>query len=1096
MLLAEQLTRNFYLWERRGRGWQVWPYPVELEPPHLPFFHFAAPQPVIDDARQATFFSSLLDRLSRSKSQAEKSPETSAIDPEEYFTDIPAFPFADDEGLNHFSLVLPPEQKISLASAQHFLLALNYLSYPLSFELIGQAETTTVQVTTRHQDADVVRQQLAAYFPEAAILETSDQLEPVWELEGDRASLVVDFGLSQEFMRPLKTMPGLETDLLIGVAAALEGLQPAEVGFLQVLFQPARQSWAEDVLRAVTDGEGHSFFADAPEMIHLAQAKVANPLFAAVIRIGAQSPQADRATKIVKALGGALHQLANPPSNELIPLNNDAYDDLTHRVDVLLRQSHRSGLLLNCQELVSIVHPPSPSVKAPNLLRQVGKSKPAPAITHGHDLMLGENLHQGQKNTVTLSTKHRLQHTYIIGATGTGKSTLLLNMIVQDIRSGHGVGLLDPYGDLVDQVMRHVPRERFRDVVLFDPSDTDYPVGFNILSAHSEVEKTLLASDLVAVFRRLSTSWGDQMTSVLGNAILAFLESQQGGTLLDLRRFLIEPKYRQGFLDTVTDQEVSYFWQKQFPLLGNKSLGPILTRLDTFLRPKLIRYLVAQKQGLDFEDILNTQKIFLAKLPHGLIGEENAYLLGTLLVGKLHQMVLGRQALAASARKPFFLYLDEFQNFVTPSLSVILSGARKYSLGLVLAHQELRQLWNKDTELANSVLSNPFTRVCFRLGDFDAQKLQDGFAYFKAEDLQNLGLGQAIVRVERKDFDFNLQTPPPPIAPDDFTDESVADLIQVSRSKYATQRAELDSLLADHTSQASQPDQLLGKKVAQPKKSAPQDDSITKAVPPPRPKRSRLEPPGASGQASLSRVATKFLESIWEADYQTTTNLPEVLGLTPDEISSLAESLTAQGLIETVAGKSLHDQGAFLLTKKGLGLIERPAPLGRGGPQHKYLQQLIKRLAEEKGYKVTIEKAVKDAQGQVDVVLKGGGKKIACEISVTTSEAQEISNIQKCLDAGFDQVIILAPEKLKLNKIEQLAKQAVSSSDLSRLLFLQPEGFVDFLDCSDSAPTAKEELVKGYKVKVNYRAVEDKDKQARRQAVAKVILQAFKRMAE
>ena len=233
----------------------------------------------------------------------------------------------------------------------------------------------------------------------------------------------------------------------------------------------------------------------------------------------------------------------------------------------------------------------------PSSNEKSARTKAAPAVAFGHQLFLGENDHAGKTVRVTQSPEQRIQHTYLIGASGTGKSTLLLNMIVQDIRNGEGLAVLDPHGDLIDHILGHIPEERFDDVVLLDPSDEEYPVGFNILSAHSELERNLLASDLGSVFRRLSTSWGDQMTAVLGNAMLAFLESSEGGTLADLRRFLVESDYRSRFLTTVRDQEVAYYWRKEYPLLSGRPQGPILTRLDTFLRPKLIRHMVSQRHN-------------------------------------------------------------------------------------------------------------------------------------------------------------------------------------------------------------------------------------------------------------------------------------------------------------------------------------------------------------------------------------------------------------------------------------------------------------------------------------------------------------------
>ena len=407
-----------------------------------------------------------------------------------------------------------------------------------------------------------------------------------------------------------------------------------------------------------------------------------------------------------------------------------------------------------------------------------------------------------------MSTEQRVRHMHLIGASGSGKSTLLLNMIMQDIENGDGLAVLDPHGDLIDQVVSRIPEERIKDVVLLDPSDEAYPVGFNILSAHSDLERNLLSSDLVSVFRRLSTSFGDQMTTVLGNAVLAFLESSEGGTLGDLRRFLVEPGFRERFLTTVEDSEVVYYWQKEFPLLTGKPQGPILTRLDTFLRPKVIRHMVSQKENrLDFAAIMNGRKILLAKLSQGLIGEENSYLLGTLIVSKLNQIATSRQNMAASDRKPFYLYIDEFHNFVTPSLAAILSGARKYNLGLILAHQELHQLSNRDSDVASAVISNPYTRVCFRLGDFDAKKLEDGFSFFKAKDLQNLSVGEAIVRMERAEYDFNLKTIPLAVVDATLAASRRERIVASSRERYAVTREDVEATIrARYTPNETEPE--------------------------------------------------------------------------------------------------------------------------------------------------------------------------------------------------------------------------------------------------------------------------------------------------
>jgi excisionase family DNA binding protein len=792
----ELLTRQFYEWEIRGRGWRVWPRPVVLEPPFRPFFgHFLeGSNPTVDDGRRQTRLSSIFDRLKAAPNNELTVPVV--VEP-------PLQYFEDDGPLIEIQIALPPETKVTRDAAAQFLLTLGHASRPTSFEIVGTQESIVVQLACAKRDARQVSQQLQAYFPDAIVITREGYLASRWDGRGRRA--VVDFGLSNEFMRPLRGYERFEPDPLAGVLGAMSYLGDGEVAILQVLFAATRQAWPENIMRAVTDAAGDSFFADDPLMAKLAAAKVTKPLFAAVVRVAAQSIQEDRAWRVVETIGHSLRQFIDSPSNELIPLANDEYDDRHHARDVLARQSCRSGMLVNCDELLSIAHLPSASVRSPKLKREERRTKAPPELALGHELVLGENYHAGKTVRVSLEHEQRVRHMHLIGASGTGKSTLLLNMIVQDIKNGEGLAVLDPHGDLIDEILGHIPEERIADVVLLDPSDEEFPIGFNILSAHSELEKNLLASDLVSVFRRLSTSFGDQMNTVLANAIIAFLESGERATLSDLRRFLVEPAFRGRFLETVRDPDIVYYWQKEFPLLGGRPQGPILTRLDTFLRPKVIRHMVSQKENrLNFGSIMNSRKILLAKLAQGLIGEENSYLLGTLVVAKLNQTAMSRQSIAASERKHFYLYVDEFHNFVTPSMAAILAGARKYNLGLILAHQELQQLANRDNDVASAVISNPYARVCFRLGDFDAKKLEDGFSFFNAKELQNLGVGEAICRMERSEYDFNLKTVRLPSVAPDRAARRKEQILASSRERYATSREAVEAMLRSSHSTATE----------------------------------------------------------------------------------------------------------------------------------------------------------------------------------------------------------------------------------------------------------------------------------------------------
>ena len=1024
--LAEQLTAQFHAWERRGRGWDLWELPVELEPPFIPFYgHFLPIPPAAtnyDDGRLPGLWERMKNWFATPASAPPSNQQIEAVFEEE--AGLGALIDDCGEPLVELQLGLPEELAGGKQLAEQLLLALAFSRHPVGFEIIGDARRTIFQLVCRESDADHAASQLAAHYPELTI-SRNELLINIWPRHGQ--SVVVDFGLSQEFMLPLRTLRDFKVDPLTGFPGALDNLQAGETGMFQVLLHGCRQPWAESVFRAVTDGEGHSFFADAPKMVELALEKIARPLFAAVIRIGAKSPSEERAWQIAKALGSGLMQFTRPSSNELIPLTNDCYPASWHEDDLLQRRSHRGGMLLSSDELVNLAHLPENIVRGEKLERQRRLTKAAPEQPEAGKIILGENIHRGRRAPVTLTPAQRVRHTYVIGASGTGKSTLLLSMIMQDIEQGNGLALFDPHGDLIDDVLGRIPESRINDVVLFDPADADWPVGFNILSAHSEIEQTLLSSDLVAVFKRLSTSWGDQMTSVLGNGILAMLESEQGGTLADLRRFLLDASFRTKFLSTVRDSEVVYYWTKEFPQLAGRPQAPLLTRLDTFLRPKLIRHIVCQKENkLDFASIMNEGKIFLAKLAQGAVGEENAHLLGTLLVSKIHQITLSRQELAQSARRDFFLYLDEFHNFVTPSMAAILSGMRKYRLGLILAHQELRQLGSQDTEVLSAVLSNPCTRICFRVGDADAVKLAPGFVSFNAQDLQRLGVGEAIARIERADHDFNLITQP--MSPvDGQTADAIRDQIRhQSRVSYATLRAEVEQAL-----------------------------------------KQAVEPTYAD---SKEKILTK--------QPVTQTDSPDVPPIAePEPVST---PLTPE--VKTTTKSAIH---------KTQPASTEPSIPGRGGQEHKHLQRLIKQWAEGMGWRATIEKPILDGAGCVDVLLEKDNRSIACEIGVTTPVEKEVGNIEKCLKAKIEDIVSVSNDRKHLEKIRVAAKQKLKVRELANVHFFAPAALFEWIEQIEAESASHEKRTKGFKVKVRYAAQDSQARTAKKRAISAAVAESL-----
>ncbi|MBI3818856.1 MAG: type IV secretion system DNA-binding domain-containing protein [Planctomycetes bacterium] len=1027
--LAEALTHQFYDWEHRGRGWTVWESPVVLEPPFQPFVHFAPNvEPGYDDGRRAGVVERFLGwaKSSLGGSAATTTP-ADALDGA--LEDVSPDLDEEDDEIVEFQVQVPPDIVVTGELAERMLLGLVGCGAPTGFELIGLPGRIVLQFVARAGDASTVRQVLESYMPEAVVAEERGVLPGAWNANETRPIVLVDFGLANEFMLPLRTPRSLAVDPIVAFAGALGTVRAGECAVLQVLFQRTAYPWAASIVRAVSDGEGGAFFADAPEVLSLAREKIGRPLFACVVRVGARAETSDRAWNLARSVGSGFSQFTAPSANELIPLSNDEYPDDEHANDLIRRRTRRSGMLLSAEELSALAHLPSTSVRSPGLRTSARTTKAAPEELSRGDVVLGENLHRGVRATVRVSAVQRLRHTYAIGGTGTGKSTFLLGLMRQDLEAGRGIALIDPHGDLADELLASVPESRIRDVVLFDPSDDAYPIGFNVLRAHSEREKEILASDLTAVFRRLSTSWGDQMTAVLGNAILAFLESTEGGTLVDLRTFLTDKSFRERFLTTVGDPSAVSFWKTEFPMLSGRPQASILTRLDAFLRPKSIRAIVAQKESkLDLSSVMDRGGILIAKLSQGAIGEENAYLLGSLLMSKLHQAALARERISESQRRDFFVYIDEFHNFATPSLGSLLSGARKYRVGLTLAHQELRQL--KDDGLQSSLLANAAIRVCFRLGDEDARKFAQGTTDFEQADFMNLGIGEAICRVERGDQAFNIRVSKPAAVDRDIAAERVNLIRKSSREKFGTPREQTNAAFAARLEV--------------------REDIATRLNTDPQPTSNVVEPKRAP--SSVDKIVA------------------------PKAAAASAETKQPTAQPPCAPGETIRDK-------------REP---GRGGAQHKYLQSLVKHYAEVHGFRATIEAAVDG--GRVDVLLERTDAKIACEISVTSTPEQEVGNLQKCIASGCARVVLLSPSRRVLQQTEALAKTSLDRAALARVVFFTPEEFLTFLDELGIPNDPQESTVLGYRVRTNIRPATASEGDSKRDSIVQTIMRSLKRM--
>jgi CxxC-x17-CxxC domain-containing protein len=352
---------------------------------------------------------------------------------------------------------------------------------------------------------------------------------------------------------------------------------------------------------------------------------------------------------------------------------------------------------------------------------------------------------RGNQRVFGVKRKDRRQHMYVIGKTGVGKTALLKNLALQDIRAGHGVGIIDPHGEFVEEVTSQIPSERLNDVVYFNPVDSDFPIGFNVLEVPDMKYKHLVVSDLLGIFTKIwANVWSARMEYILQNCILALLDTP-GTTLLGIPRILTDKDYRQRIISNVKDPVVRSFWVHEFETwrdqFRNEAIVPIQNKVGQFLNTPFIRNIVGQpKSTMRIPDIMNEGKILLVNVSKGRIGEDNSALLGAMIITKVQLAAMERVRIPEEDRTDFYMYVDEFQNFATESFASILSEARKYRLNIIIAHQYVGQLiTDTSTKVRDAVFGNVGTMISFRVGAADAEALEKEFMpEFMMNDLINL----------------------------------------------------------------------------------------------------------------------------------------------------------------------------------------------------------------------------------------------------------------------------------------------------------------------------------------------------------------------
>lgn len=396
--------------------------------------------------------------------------------------------------------------------------------------------------------------------------------------------------------------------------------------------------------------------------------------------------------------------------------------------------------------------------------------------------------------------KDRRQHMYIIGKTGTGKSALAGNLIVQDIINGEGVCVVDPHGELVEGILKQIPRSRQKDIIYFNPADTDYHIGFNVLELPDPKYKHLVASGLMGIFTKMwANVWSARMEYILNNAILALLDTPNT-TLLGIPRLLTDKAYRQKIIGNLKDPVVKAFWVSEFEewqdKFRNEAIAPIQNKVGQFLSTSLIRNVVGQARStIDIFDLMNEGKIFLVNVSKGRIGEDNSSLLGSMLITKIQLSAMERVRVPEDERRDFYLYVDEFQNFATDSFAGVLSEARKYRLNIIIAHQYIGQLVeDSSTRVRDAVFGNVGTMIVFRIGAADAEFLENEFEpEFVIQDIVNLPNYHIYIKlmvngVATRPFSA-LTLPPFKLNEEVMTVEEV---VELSRKNYARKSEDVE----------------------------------------------------------------------------------------------------------------------------------------------------------------------------------------------------------------------------------------------------------------------------------------------------------------
>jgi hypothetical protein len=662
-----------------------------------------------------------------------------------------------------------------------------------AFDLIVHNGKIAFYIITPTEWQQFFEQQIHAQYPMAQVEEVVDY--NIFSPQGVVRGATLRF--ARPYFFPIKTYKKSESDLLNALTQALSKIASGDGAGIQLILRPAPKGWGSYGLKVakqlqegkslsdITGGVGFLKFLGGvlsflqtkkteegskepakplsqteQEMIKGIEEKASKAAFEANINIIASAPNQQTADVYLGNIINAFSQY------NIYNFGNEfrkIYPNINKLVTrfVFRYFSDANKIILNTEELASIFHFPTPYIETPNILWLVARKAPAPLDMPEEGMVLGRNLYRGKETIVRMDKEARRRHLYAIGQTGTGKSTFFQELIKQDIKDGEGVCVIDPHGDLIEDVLSYVPENRVDDVIYYNPADFERPMGLNLLEYDPKFpeQKTFVINEMINIFDKLydlRQTGGPMFEQYMRNAMLLVMEHpESGSTLMEIPKVLADEDFRRYKLSKCKNQVTRDFWIKEAEKAGGdaalSNMTPYITsKLNPFISSDIMRPIISQqKTAFNLREIMDNRKILLLNLSKGLIGDYNAYLLGMVLVGKIWAAALSRADMPMEQRQDFYLYIDEFQNFTTDTIISILSEARKYRLSLNITHQFIAQLVRpNDTKIRDAVFGNVGTQICFRIGPEDAEFMEKQYApVFNAHDLINLSNFHAYVKL-------------------------------------------------------------------------------------------------------------------------------------------------------------------------------------------------------------------------------------------------------------------------------------------------------------------------------------------------------------